>query len=107
MQTTWGKIILRAAQRGGFTERDKERSQEWPTCACGMLSVGIARDEDGRPYDSDLALAGGAFAQAVCLNRFVGAARSLCEIEARAAQVQTNSQPQGITWEESTDESTV
>lgn len=87
-KTHWGKRILAAAKRGGFTEGDGQDSMDWTTCACGKQDPRILRTSWGHPADGRLALLGTDFAGRVCdLDDPAAAARTLVAIEKRAAEI--------------------
>ena len=86
----WGKLIILAETRpGGFTGAEQSEAGNWPTCACGRTTCDIPRhslQEEGNtgPLDEHLHSLGMEFYNAVCVDDFEMAARTLVEIEKRA-----------------------
>ncbi len=85
-QTYWGKKIIAAEKRGGFTSSNREQSNDWVTCACGRITQDIPR-ENGCPHDLILSTLGSGFYNKVNNNEIDKAAEYLVEIEARAITV--------------------
>ncbi len=101
----WFKVIKTAIkrQRNGltaFTESQKDKAENWVTCACGKQDPRIPREGDdaGRknrlrvhadwePEDAKLSRLGGYFADYVYSNRPQRALECLLAIEKRAAVV--------------------
>jgi len=56
----WGKKIIAAENRGGFTHSNVDQSSDWVTCACGKNDLiksmpdQRARHSDDSPNDSEL-----------------------------------------------------
>ncbi len=83
----WGKRIIAAEKRGGFTDKVFYDAMSWTTCACGKQSAKIPRLATGHPLDNPLRSLGGKFAAEVSANGYPAAARILIAIEKRAAIV--------------------
>jgi hypothetical protein len=83
----WGKRIIIAEERGGFTEDEADMAGSWVTCACGKLDDGIPRDTDGSPEDFALFELGGLFYSHVSRDAYLSAAKCLIDIEHRAIEV--------------------
>lgn len=85
-QTFWGQRIVHAEIRGHFLRDDRMKAMGWQTCACGRQSALIPR-RGGQPLDALLATLGGEFYTRVRQDEFVSSARTLVEIEAKAAKI--------------------
>ena len=86
-RTYWGRKVIAAENRGGFSDSDSWLAGVWTTCACGKQDRRIPRDDVDAPIDRKLASAGRSFDCHVSLNNTVAAARTLVAIEKRAAIV--------------------
>jgi len=98
LKSYWGKIIRGAEMNGRFTPENEHEAGEWQTCACGHQSANIpraARTSWGEehpasyaePDDKLLREYGVRFAHNISDNNPLDAARTLVQIEKRAAKV--------------------
>lgn len=93
-QRPWNEIIDDAEKRGFFTDEEKSMAASWPTCACGQLDEGIARDiVDNAPKDRYLKQLGLYFCSDVSLNKFAGARDSMSRIIDRAVYLLNEGRP--------------
>jgi hypothetical protein len=90
----WRVVIEEARARGSFTEEERDRANEWFSCACGQLHPAIQRHhvtsldgDEGEPCDAPLSSLGYDFAYKVRLNQFSDALMTLNAIEAREAEL--------------------
>jgi hypothetical protein len=81
----WGIRVIEAERDSSFCEQDRDDSSSWTTCACGYYKE-IPRGPS-RPLDETLRLIGEDFLIHVDNNDFVGAARVICEIDARVKEI--------------------
>jgi hypothetical protein len=86
-KTFWGKKIIAAEKRGGFTLSNSSRAATWVTCACGKITQDIPRNRRSRPLDAELIRLGNLFSTDVDTNDFLSTAYLLARIEKRAIYV--------------------
>lgn len=83
----WGRRIISAEKRGGFTDTDERYASQWTTCACGKVDSRIPMlGTGGGPCDSELRELGYLFTDLIIgwQTDFVDAADTLVRIENRA-----------------------
>jgi len=90
----WGRMIIKAHERGHFLDDDSDLSGEWDTCACGMLPSKLPRwaesdwgHDEGQPIDRKLTEWGCQFHEAVCDDNPNKAADIYIKINQRAARL--------------------
>lgn len=85
LSTFWGRRIMAASKRKKFTEKEKNDSANWTTCACGRVTIDIPRVSSiGAPCDMTLRIRGYDFFSHVSGSRVRQAALTLVAIEERA-----------------------
>lgn len=83
----WFDRIEAARERGHFTDEDREKAEDWTTCACGEQDPCIARSDQGDPVDRRLRSLGIHFAGFVGVDAYDDALLTLHRIEARAKEL--------------------
>ena len=86
-QTYWGKKVIAAEKRGGFTLINVRKASRWTTCACGKQDRRIPTSSVGEPGDEKLTDYGVEFTTSVITHDFLTAAQTLINIEHRATEI--------------------
>jgi len=84
----WGKKIIAAEKRGGFTDSNVREAENWVTCACGKALPKEHCTANGTPLDYEMNRLGKLFESHVRFDLFLRAAHILCGIEERAKRIQ-------------------
>lgn len=82
----WPTVLARAIKEGRFTDDDKRRAYDWPTCAVSEWDH-PTRPDSGGPVDDRLRNLGLSFADDVERNHRIGAAWYYRNIAERAQEL--------------------
>ena len=90
MSESWRERVIRARERGRFTDEDRRQAARWSTCAVGehvRCHPALIKLEYGLPVDVELGRLGTIFFAAVLGNDALRAEAALDRIDDRVLEI--------------------